>query len=436
MTSLSTELARTLLEQHPIDAALVLERYSHEATWDVLARLESETQAEIIEAFHSEYAAQILLQLDPGKCQELIRDLPSQISAELLEHFPENLREKVVAALPQLHQEELELFESFAEDSAGSIMNPDVTALREDATVTDAIRRLRRLALLGRSPSYIYIENAAGQLTGVLMMRDLVLSQPNLKLGTIMIKNVIRAYTDDSLNEVARLLREKRLLAVPVVNDNEELLGLISGTELVEELQEEGFEDAQKMFGAGSDEHATSAIGFSIRKRLPWLEVNLLTAFMAAAVVAAFDGLIAEITILAAFLPVVAGQSGNAGAQALAVMLRSLAMNEIDPKMPQTVLRKEAVVGLVNGVLTGFSAAVIAFLVSQNLALALVVLLAMTVNLLFAGLAGAGIPILMQRLNQDPAQSSNIILTTVTDVLGFATFLGLALLARPYLMGL
>ncbi|MCA9835649.1 MAG: magnesium transporter [Trueperaceae bacterium] len=436
MTTLSTELFRTLIEQHPIDTALVLERYPYEESWGLLAQLPLETQAEIVEAFHSEYAAELLLALNSEQRFALIRELPSQISSDILEHFSDPLREEVVTALPSLHQEELELLDSFEDDTAGSLMNPEFTALREDATVTDAIRRLRRLSLLGRSPSYIYIENDEGQLTGVLMMRDLVLSQPNLKLRSIMIQNVIRVYTDDSLNDVARLLREKRLLAVPVVNDKEELLGVISGTELVEELQEEGFEDAQKMFGAGSDEHATSAVRFSISKRLPWLEVNLITAFMAAAVVASFDGLIAQITILAAFLPVVAGQSGNAGAQALAVMLRSLAMNEVDPKMPQFVLRKEALVGLVNGVLTGLSAAVVAYFVSKSWALALVVLLAMTVNLVVAGLAGAGIPILMQRLNQDPAQSSNIILTTVTDVLGFATFLGLALLAKPYLLGL
>lgn len=436
MTSLNTELARTLIEQHPIATALVLERYSHEESLDLLAALPLDTQAEILEAFHSEYAAKVLLGHDAEIRQALIRELPSQITAEVLAHFPEDIRADVVANLPVLHQEELEHLDSFDEDTAGSVMNPEFTALQEDATVTDAIRRLRRLALLGRSPSYIYIENDERKLVGVLMMRDLVLSQPGLKLGKIMLTNVAKVYTSDSLNKVAQLLREKRLLSVPVVDDGDVLQGVISGTQLVEELQEEGFEDAQKMFGAGSDEHATSSIGFSIRKRLPWLNINLLTAFMAAAVVGLFDDLIAQITILAAFLPVVAGQSGNAGAQALAVMLRSLAMQEVDAKAPRAVLRKEALVGLFNGLVTGIAAAAIAYLISRSLALAVVVFAAMTVNLVVAGLAGAGIPIVMQRLNQDPAQSSNIILTTVTDVLGFAAFLGFALLARPYLLHL
>ncbi|MDZ7704962.1 MAG: magnesium transporter [Trueperaceae bacterium] len=230
------------------------------------------------------------------------------------------------------------------------------------------------------------------------------------------------------------MLRERQLLAVPVVDDSERVQGVVLATQLVSELQEEGFEDAQKMFGAGSDEHASSTPFFAIRKRLPWLNVNLVTAFLAAATVGAFEGVIAQITILAAFLPVVAGQGGNAGAQALAVMLRSLAFEEVDIGKPRRVLSKEAFVGLVNGLQTGLVAGVAAALFSGNVALGLVIFAAMTVNLVVAGVAGAAIPLVMERLGQDPAQSSNIILTTITDVFGFASFLGLAVLARDYLI--
>ena len=250
-----------------------------------------------------------------------------------------------------------------------------------------------------------------------------------------MVPDVLRVYADDPLDEVRDALLERNLLSVPVVDDREHLRGVILATQLVSELQEEGFEDAQKMFGAGSDEHASSSAGFSIRKRLPWMQVNLLTAFLAAAVVGAFDGIIAQLTILAAFLPVVAGQGGNAGAQAQAVMLRSLALEDVDIGRSRKVLLKEGIVGAVNGAATGVVAGLAASLFSGNVALGVVVASAMTVNLLVAGVAGAGIPIIMERLGQDPAQSSNIILTTVTDVLGFASFLGFAVLARPWLLG-
>ena len=190
------------------------------------------------------------------------------------------------------------------------------------------------------------------------------------------------------------------------------------------------------MFGAGSDEQASSTSLFAIQKRLPWLQVNLATAFLAAAVVGAFTGLIEQITVLAAFLPVVAGQGGNAGAQALAVMLRSLALDEIDPRRPRRTLFKEARVGFVNGVVTGVVAGALAALFSGNTALGVVIATAMTLNLVIAGVAGAAIPLVMARVGQDPAQSSNIILTTVTDIVGFASFLGLAVLARPWLLSL
>jgi magnesium transporter len=291
------------------------------------------------------------------------------------------------------------------------------------------------MAEVGRNVNYVYVVDDEKQLTGVLLMRDLVLALPHTKLQDIMIKNVVRAYTLETLTDVADKLRERRLLALPVVDDGDRLKGVVLATQLVSELQEEGFEDAQKMFGAGSDERASSPAGFAIRKRLPWLSVNLATAFLAGAVVGAFEGIIAEITILAAFLPVVAGQGGNAGAQALAVTLRSLALDEMDARASRRILFKEALVGLSNGLATGLLAAIVAVVISQNMILGVVIMLAMVLNLVIAGIAGAGIPILLERFGQDPAQSSNILLTTVTDVVGFAAFLGLALAMRQWLLG-
>ncbi len=428
-----TELLRSYIEKHPIEIAQVIERFSTEEAWEQLKDSELEDQAEVLEFCTPEFAARLLREREADTRYELFREMDSDSLANLLPYFSKLEQDKIIQDLPALHAEEVVSLADYAEDTAGSIMSPDFTALREDASVSDAIRRLRRLALVGRSPSYIYVINDNEMLTGVLMMRDLVLSHPNERLKNIMIKNVISVEAEDDLADVAQLLSERNLLAVPVVDEAQNLVGVITGTQLVSELQEEGFEDVQKMFGAGSDEHATSPFPFAIRKRLPWLQVNLATAFLAAAVVGSFDALIAQITILAAFLPVVAGQSGNAGAQALAVMLRSLAMNEVDSKQPRAVLIKEGIVGCVNGFATGLTAGLIAWFFSKNMVFGLVITVAMTLNLIIAGLAGAGIPILMERLNQDPAQSSNIILTTITDVLGFATFLGLAFLARPFL---
>ena len=203
---------------------------------------------------------------------------------------------------------------------------------------------------------------------------------------------------------------------------------------MLQGIQEEATKDLQKMFGAGGDERVFSSTLFSIKKRLPWLHVNLATAFLAAAVVALFEGMIAKLTILAVFLPVIAGQGGNAGAQSLAVVMRGLVMREISPDKTFSLILKECRLGAINGAVIGTVTAFIAWVWQGNPYFGLVIGLGMFINLIFAGLAGASIPILMKRLGWDPAQSSNIILTTVTDVLGFFAFLSLAVLFQNYLV--
>ncbi len=431
---ISDDLARALIETHPLEAARILERLEPREVIEELSRFESELRAPVLEWFSPDFAARVLQELPPEEAARLVRELPFEDTNDIFEYLPERDRQALLERLPSAHVEELEELADYEEDTAGSIMSPDYVALREGATVADALTRLRRLALVGREVNYVYVIDEVRALKGVLLMRDLVLNLPRTPLSRVMVPDVLRVYADDPLDEVRDALLERNLLSVPVVDEREHLRGVILATQLVSELQEEGFEDAQKMFGAGSDEHASSSAGFSIRKRLPWMQVNLLTAFLAAAVVGAFDGIIAQITILAAFLPVVAGQGGNAGAQAQAVMLRSLALEDVDIGRSRKVLLKEGIVGAVNGAATGVVAGLAASLFSGNVALGVVVAGSMTINLLVAGVAGAGIPIIMERLGQDPAQSSNIILTTVTDVLGFASFLGFAVLARPWLL--
>ncbi len=340
----------------------------------------------------------------------------------------------LLGGLSELHAEEIEELSEYPEDTAGSVMSPEFVSLRGEATINDALTRLRRLALVKRNVNYVYVTDEEDKLIGVLLMRDLVLSAPHKRLQDIMIRNVIKVYASDDIDDVADLLMERNLLSVPVVDDNEHIKGVIMATQLVSELQEEGFEDAQKMFGAGEDETASSTALFSIRKRLPWLGVNLVTAFLAGAVVGAFDHVLAKMTFLAAFLPIVAGQGGNSGAQALAVTLRSLALEEIDARQPKRVIFKEALVGLSNGLMIGVLAGVVAGFISGKPVLGIVLASAMVINLVIAGISGAAIPVIMERLGQDPAQSSNILLTTITDCIGYGVFLALAAMATVWLI--
>jgi magnesium transporter len=230
------------------------------------------------------------------------------------------------------------------------------------------------------------------------------------------------------MEEVVDLQKRNKLLNVPVVDLDQRLLGIIRNDSLVKAARQDATEDIQALFGAGREERALSKVSFAIRKRLPWLEINLATAFLAASVVGLFEETIAQITVLAVFLPVVAGQSGNTGSQALAVTMRGLALREIRIGQWLKVARKEVAVGFFNGLAVSLTTAIIVFFWADSYGLAMVIGVSMVFSMVIAGFSGAVIPIILKSIGQDPAQSSSIILTTVTDIVGFMSFLGLATL--------
>ena len=282
--------------------------------------------------------------------------------------------------------------------------------------------------------TYCYVVDDHQRLLGVLSMRDLMLAPSDELLENVMRGDVFTVDGSLDREEVANQLSGHRFFAAPVVDAEKRLLGIVKSDQLIEEVQEEASEDIQKMYGAGGDERPFSPVAFSLRKRLPWLHVNLLTAFTAAAVIALFEDLIARITILAVFLPVVAGQGGNAGAQTLAVIIRGIVLREIPPHRISRLLLKEVWLGVLNGLVIGAVTGLVAWLWNGNPFLGVVIALAMLVSLAIAGLAGAVIPLGMKALRRDPAQSSMILLTTITDIVGFLTFLGFALLFQQYLI--
>jgi magnesium transporter len=241
-----------------------------------------------------------------------------------------------------------------------------------------------------------------------------------------MIKNVFYLNAFMNAEDAASIVSKQKFFAVPVVDNNNKLVGIVNTSQLLSDMQEEAATDIQTIFGVSSEERPFSSTFFSLKKRLPWLNINLATAFLAGAVVAVFESTIAKLTVLAIFLPIVAGQAGNGGAQSLAVVMRGLVMREISKSDFPKLLWKEVKLGLINGIITGLITALIAYLWQGDVMLGVVVGLAMIISLLIAGLSGAMIPIGLKSLGYDPAQSSMIILTTVTDITGFAAFLGLA----------
>jgi magnesium transporter len=310
-------------------------------------------------------------------------------------------------------------------------MDPRVIAFRADMGAREALTRLRRSK--ARALREIYVTDEEGRLSGRVEMQDLALAEPNQRLADISRRIASAVQNLTPREEVVEILEQYKLPVLPVIDVNGRLVGVIHQAGLLTALQEETSLDIQTMVGASKDERALSKVPFAVIKRLPWLQINLLTAFLAAGVVGLFESTIAKFTALAVLMPVVAGQSGNAGAQALAVTMRGLALREISVRHWLRVVWKEVNVGLLNGLAIALTTGVAVFFWSKSFGLSLVIGISMVLSMIAAGFSGAIIPIALTRMGQDPAQSSTIVLTTVTDVVGFLSFLGIATLMAQML---
>jgi len=419
LTDYPREAARHLEELPTTKAAEVLAQQPVHVIVPVWQHLSQDTEERLLAAVSDKLRSALLSELDPAP------------SATLLNRIDPKIRAQYMAPLNPEIAKELDELMHYPPDSAGQLMDPRVIAFRADMGAREALTRLRRSK--ARALREIYVTDEEGRLSGRVEMQDLALADPNQRLADISrrIASVVQNLTPRE--EVVEILEQYKLPVLPVIDVNGRLVGVIHQAGLLTALQEETSLDIQTMVGASKDERALSKVPFAVIKRLPWLQINLLTAFLAAGVVGLFEGTIAKFTALAVLMPVVAGQSGNAGAQALAVTMRGLALREISARHWLRVVWKEVNVGLLNGLAIALTTGVAVFFWSQSFGLSLVIGISMVLSMIAAGFSGAIIPIALTRMGQDPAQSSTIVLTTVTDVVGFASFLGIATLLAQML---
>lgn len=425
---------RKFFEQDPASVAHNLEAMGEEGSVAILKQVPAPLAARAFDFMDPRFSASILAKLDSRDGVDILQRITLSRASEVALCLPREHRESLLGALEPDRSAKLRVLISFPEDSAGRMMSPDHLSFHGEMKVREAVRRLRGMVRKKVPVSYVYVTDVAGSLIGVLNMRDLLLAEEDVEIRSVMVQDVFAVAAGMDREEVAHQALRKKFLAIPVVDERQRLLGTIRLDELVETAQEEATEDLQKMFGAGGDEKVFSPLFFSVKKRLPWLHVNLATAFLAAAVVSLFQDVIAKMAVLAVFLPVVAGQGGNAGAQSLAVVMRGLVLREIEPRVARKVVLKEGLLGAVNGLVIGIVTAASAWFWHGNPYLGAVIGCAMVANMIVAGVSGAAIPLIMQSIGWDPAQSSSIVLTTVTDVVGFLAFLGLASIFQSWLL--
>ncbi len=426
--------AQRIEEMHPPDGAAVLTDMSTPQAARIAEYLDPQTAGHVLAEMDPTLAASVITDMQPPEASMVLAAMDSDDRVDILEHVTGPLHDELLGEMDAPDAADIRHLEQFAPDTAGGIMTTQVTALPEDLTVEQAISELRRLHETLEQMFYVYVVDAHRHLVGVLSMRDLILASPQTRIGRIMRPNVTTVPATMDQEEVAWIMRKYNYLAMPVIDARNHLVGLITVDDVVDVLEEEATEDVQKMFGAGAEERLNSPWQYSFRKRTGWLVVNLATAFLAGWVVSLFDGTIQKLTVLAIYMPIVAGMGGNASAQAMSVAIRGLAIGKLGRNILREVIYRELWVGVLTGLVIGVITAAVAVFWQQNPMLGLVVGLALLINHTMACTTGAGIPFAMKRMGFDPAQSATIFATTVTDVMGFFSLLGLAALFMRWLL--
>jgi magnesium transporter len=383
--------------------------------------LSGEALAEMPEEAHAE---ETLVALAPEQAAEILEELEDDDAADLLRELDPEQQERILAEVED--RSEVDRLLRYDEESAGGRMTTHFVTVRDTDTAAQALEAIRRQSDRVEDFSQVFVVDGARRLVGIAPLRDLVVNPPARVVRDFMSGAEHSVQPEVDQEEVARIIARYNLESVPVVDHDGRLLGRVTFDDVIDVVEAETTEDILRFGGVAADEELGGGWNEAVRSRLPWLYLNLLTAFFAASVVYVFQDTIQRLVTLAVWMPIIAGMGGNAGTQALAVTVRRLALGRMRPEHASRVLTKELVVGLTNGLAVGVVVAMVAVLIGEGARLGLVVFLALSGNLLVAGFAGAFIPVLLERVGVDPAVGSSIFVTTFTDTCGFLLLLGMA----------
>ncbi len=419
-------MSRSYIRDYPLDAAKRIEAMPAEEVAEALVDQPIAAIGPLFGTLAPDVAASLLRLLPEPMARGLLESLSPNATLTLLGQCDPAERARLLGLLSESLQKGLQELMDYPSDSAARLMETRISVFRPGMSVAQALDRLRQSKLRGLHSLFLVDDD--NRLAARVAIHDLAIADLDQTLREIAEPASVVVQATAPREEVVDILERSRLPNIPVVDLDGHLVGVVRYASLVKALEEAASDAVQTMVGASKDERALSPAIFAVRKRQLWLQINLLTAFLAAAVVGLFEGTIAQVTALAVLLPVVAGQSGNAGAQALAVTMRGLALREISVRQWRSVTIKELKVGVMNGVAIALTCGIGVLIWSGSPGLVLVIVMSMILAMIAAGFAGAIVPIVLKRLGQDPAQSSSIVLTTITDIAGFFSFLGIATL--------
>ncbi|NYZ63637.1 magnesium transporter [Luteimonas deserti] len=410
----------------PAEIGNLLESLPHGKRMVVWGLVDPEDDGEVLVHVGDEVRESLIADMDPDELVAAVEDLDIDDLADLVEDLPDAVIDEVLRAMDRENRERLEQVLSYPEDTAGRLMNPDVVTVRADTTVDVVLRFLRLRGELPEHTDHLYVVNRRHQLMGWVALQDLVTREPGTAINKLIDDELDSIHVADSAEHVARQFSDNDWVSAPVVDDGNVLLGRITVDDVIDIIREQAEHQALSAAGLDEDEDLFSPIKRAVRGRVVWLGINLCTAFLAAFVIGRFEATIEQIVALAVLMPIVAGIGGNAAVQVLTLMVRGIALGQVGASNARILLWKEARVALINGVLIGSLVGLVALVWFHDWVLSLVIFAALVINFCSAALAGVLLPLLLKRMRVDPAVAGTVVVTAVTDIMGFFSFLGLA----------
>lgn len=394
-----------------------------EVVWGLV---DPEDDGEVLVHVGEEVRESLLADMDPDEIIAAVEDLDIDDLADLVEDLPDTVIDEVLKSMDRENRERLEQVLSYPEDSAGRLMNPDVVTVRADVNVDVVLRYLRLRGELPDHTDHLFVVSRRHQYLGRLSLASLVTHEDSTPINRLIDDEQPAIDVGESADEVARQFSDHDWVSAPVVDDNNILLGRITIDDVVDIIRSQAEHQALGAAGLDEEEDLFSPIKRAVRGRVVWLGINLCTAFLAATVIGQFELTLQKVVALAVLMPIVAGVGGNAAVQVLTLMVRGIALGQVGQSNARILLWKESRVALINGTLIGTVVGIIAYLWFHSFLLSLVITLALIINFCAAALAGVLLPLLLKRMNVDPAVAGTVVVTAVTDVMGFFSFLGLA----------
>jgi len=424
--------AISLLSQlRAADEADLFSELSNSEKRELLSHLSYAELAKILENVKKDDVGNISEQVNGNTLFEAVDRISPDQGADILHHLPAARSAEILARMTE--RKAVQSLLGYADDSAGGLMTPELVALTRGMTVAEAISRLRKTKPPRETIDVLYVVDRHKKLVGKVTLRQLILAEPATKIGDIMEHDPVFISAGTEREECVRVMEHYRLTALPVVDEQQRLVGLIRLQEVAQVAEEAATEDMYHMVGMSGHERVFAPMRDSIRRRLPWLCINLGTAILAGFVVNLFESTIARVVALAAFIPIIAGQGGNAGAQTLTIVVRSLTLGEVSFRNARKATLREVSLATINGLAVALLAGAVAYLWKGDLWLGVVLGVAMFLTMIVAGLSGALVPLILKLLRIDPALASTVVVTTVTDVCGFVFLLGVATAMINYL---